>query len=64
MTTDFMKDKREGFHEAKWVREMKEHFARTGCYRAEDLRRLLGDPKRGVTVGPNESMRKYFLVGR
>ena len=31
---------------ADWVRAMIDHYQRTGCYRTEDLRRLLGDPNR------------------
>jgi hypothetical protein len=35
------------------VRKALEHFDRTGCYRKEDLRRLLGDPAGSVEVGPD-----------
>ena len=34
---------------------MIEHYWRTGTYRPEDLRRFLGDPTKGVEVGPNTS---------
>lgn len=37
---------------AEWVSKMVEHYRRTGTYRPEDLRRLLGDPTKGVEVGP------------
>ncbi len=41
---------------AEWVRAMIVHFQRTGAYRPEDLRRLLGDPNRSVEVGPNANL--------
>jgi hypothetical protein len=40
----------------EWVREMNEHYWRTGTVRPEDLWRLLGDPTKGVEVGPNTSL--------
>jgi hypothetical protein len=43
----------------EWVREMHEHYRRTGTYRPEDLRRLLGDPTKGVEIGPNASLTSY-----
>lgn len=48
---------------AEWVRKMIDHYQRTGTYRAEDLRRLLGDPTKGVEVGPDSSL-SAFLAGR
>jgi hypothetical protein len=36
----------------QWVEEMRMHYAATGSYRAADLMRLLGDPSRGVEIGP------------
>ena len=44
---------------ADWVRAMIEHFQRTGSYRPEDLRRLLGNPNRAVEVGPNASLASF-----
>ena len=41
---------------AEWVLEMIEHRRRTGAYRPEDLRRLLGDPNKSVEVGPKTSL--------
>jgi hypothetical protein len=41
---------------AEWVRDMIDHYHRTGTYRAKDLRRLLGDPNQAVEVGPNMSL--------
>ena len=34
----------------RWVVEMRDHFQRTGLYRAEDLQRVLGDPRDSVQV--------------
>ncbi len=48
---------------AEWVRKMLEHYQKTGTYRAEDLRRLLGDPTQGVEVGPDISL-VAFLAER
>jgi hypothetical protein len=46
--------------QADWVRDMIDHYRRTGTYRAKDLRRLLGDPNRSVEVGPNTSVASFF----
>jgi hypothetical protein len=40
----------------EWVRKMIEYYHRTGSFRPEDLRRLMGDPTKGVEVGPNMSL--------
>ena len=45
---------------ADWVRAMIDHYQRTGSYRPEDLRRLLGDPNRPVEVGPNVTLTSFF----
>jgi hypothetical protein len=34
--------------EPKWLTDMRKHFQRTGAYRGDDLRRLLGDPRQAV----------------
>ena len=47
-------------HPPEWVRRMIDHYQRTGTYRPEDLRRLLGDPTKGVEVGPNASLASMF----
>ena len=47
---------------AEWVRRMIDHYQRTGTYRPEDLRRLLGDPTRGVEIGPNTSLAALFMA--
>ena len=46
---------------AKWVQDMIDHYRRTGSYRPEDLRRLLGDPNKAVEVGPDTSISSHFL---
>jgi len=40
----------------QWLSDMIDHYRRTGSYRPEDLRRVLGDPTKGVTVGPDLSL--------
>ena len=45
---------------AEWVRDMVEHYRRTGVFRSQDLRRLLGDPRKGVQAGPNPSLSAHF----
>jgi hypothetical protein len=47
-----------------WIREMVEHYRRTGKYRPQDLRRLLGDPTEGVEVGPNTSIAALLAAER
>ena len=49
---------------ADWVRDMLDPYRRTGSYRPEDLRRLLGDPNKAVEVGPNVSLSSFFTTGR
>ena len=46
--------------EPRWVREMKEHYEKTGTYRPRDLQRLLGDPSKGVEMGSRASVSRYF----
>ncbi len=46
-------EKAQQIPQAQWVRDMIDHYRRTGAYRPEDLRRLLGDPNQAVEVGPN-----------
>jgi Polyketide cyclase / dehydrase and lipid transport len=45
---------------ADWVRDMIEHYRRTGSYRPEDMRRLLGDPTKGVDVGAETSLASFL----
>jgi hypothetical protein len=40
----------------EWIVKMQEHYRQTGTYRAEDLRRLLGDQRRGVSSDPNSTL--------
>jgi len=49
---------------ASWVVGMRLHFAETGAYRAEDLRRLLGDPEKGVEVGTSKGLSHYLQSHR
>jgi hypothetical protein len=51
-----LQERLESLPAAAWVREMIEHYQRTGTYRAKDLHRLLGDPTKGVEVGPNANL--------
>jgi hypothetical protein len=53
-------EKSQQIPQADWVRDMIDHYRRTGTYRAKDLRRLLGDPNRGVEVGPNAGLASFF----
>jgi hypothetical protein len=58
-TTDFQRHWQELLARAEppeWVREMIEHYRRTGTYRPEDLRRLMGNPTKGIEVGPDISL--------
>lgn len=46
---DFCKELRD-MPLADWVIEMRGHYDEYGFYRAEDLRRVLGEQTRGVSV--------------
>lgn len=50
----------------EWVRQMIEHYHRTGAYRPEDLERLLGDPNKPVEVRSEMSLSSLLsnLQGR
>jgi hypothetical protein len=45
-----------------WLLEMIEHYRQTGSYRPRDLRRLLGDPRESVKVGPNQTVEAALLA--
>lgn len=45
---------------AEWVREMIDHYHRTGTYRSEDLWRLLGDPVKGVEAESYPSLARFL----
>ena len=47
----------QGPEEPTWVIDMRDHYHRTGYYRATDLERVLGDPRDGVEVLSEETMR-------
>lgn len=40
----------------KRVQEIHEHYRKTGVFRPEDLRRVLGDPNQSVEIGPNSTL--------
>jgi len=46
--------------EAPWIRRMRAHYTKTGSYRPQDLKRLLGDLKKRVTMGSAETLSRYF----
>jgi len=60
MTRDEAKERFRQITEPEWVRKMKQHYAKTGTYRPEDLRRLLGDPAMRVEVSADRSMPRYL----
>jgi hypothetical protein len=39
---------------SKWAMDMQTHFARTGAYRPEDVKKVLGDPLKGVEFPTRE----------
>jgi hypothetical protein len=45
---------------AAWVLEMTNHYRQTGSYRPGDLRRLLGDPTKGVQFGSAVTTAELF----
>jgi hypothetical protein len=47
---------------AKWVQDMVEHYRRTGSFKPQDLRRLLGDPNQAVEVGSNAGLATFFSM--
>ncbi len=49
---------------AQWVQDMIDHYHRTGSYRPQDLRRLLGDPNRAVEIGPNAKLPSFLSSAR
>jgi len=40
----------EKLKDADWVNNMRDHFTRSGSYRVEDIRRILGDPNQHADV--------------
>ena len=49
---------------AKWVQEMIDYYHRTGTCRPEDLRRLMGDPAKGVEVGADSGLSSFLSAVR
>lgn len=45
---------------AEWVVRMNEHFSRTGGYRTQDVRRVLGDQSRRVEIGGTTDVAASF----
>jgi hypothetical protein len=41
---------------AEWVREMRDHYRRTGEYRPRDIRRVMGDQTETVKVGTDPTI--------
>ena len=48
--------------ESKWVEEMHGHFRQNGLYRAQDLQRVLGDPREHVTLQTSDEEPINFTV--
>jgi hypothetical protein len=46
----------------KWVQDMVDHYHRTGEYRPEDIRRLLGDPSQGVRLTPDATLESVIAL--
>jgi hypothetical protein len=61
MTTEEIKERLAKLPEAEWVTQMRRHYAQTGAYKPQDLRRLLGDPNQRAEMTADRSMPKYFL---
>jgi len=45
-----------------WVESMQAHFQQTGHYRANDLNRLLGDPRVAVGISSDDGVKVVSLV--
>lgn len=46
---------------AEVVRDMVAHFSQTGEYRAEDIRRVLGDPNGGVILEASPTAETAYM---
>jgi hypothetical protein len=44
----------------EWMREMGAHYRRTGTFRPEDLRRVLGDPTKGVMISSEKTLESFL----
>jgi hypothetical protein len=47
-----------------WVESMQVHFRETGFYRADDLNRLLGDPRDAVGITVNDGVKIHSLAAK
>ncbi len=43
----------------EWLVRVRRHYAETGTVRAEDMRRLIGDPNRRVDAGPDAALTAF-----
>ena len=43
-----------------WLREMIDHYLQTGTFKPDALRRLLGDPSKGVVISSDTSLESFF----
>jgi hypothetical protein len=50
------------FPTPRWVEEMHEHFRENGFYRAEDLQRVLGDPRECVEVKASTDLMQFSRI--
>lgn len=48
--------------ESEWVEEMHEHYRQNGFYRAQDLERVLGDPREHLEVKTSDEEPINFIV--
>lgn len=46
----------------EWLIEMIEYYRRTGSFRPEDVRRLMGDPSKGLRVAPDTSVEAILAL--
>jgi hypothetical protein len=49
---------------ANCVASMQVHFRQTGVYRADDLNRLLGDPRDAVAITADDRVRVHSLSAK
>jgi hypothetical protein len=45
-----------------WQKEMIAYYERTGTFRPEDLRRILGDPTKAVGISSNTPLESFLSV--
>ena len=48
--------------EPKWINEMHDHYRQNGFYRAQDLEKVLGNPRDHVAVRPSDEDPINFIV--